>query len=414
MLIAGAGLLAGGYESGAAEAPSRYQLSTGVDINYVDVSGLPSWTRGSVGKLRYDDSGIMFTRAFADYGMHLTDTVKLHAALEAYGDDVGSAVDFTEAYLEWRPVPRSENRYRLKIGAFYPNISLENVSAGWSSPYTLSPSAVNTWVAEEIRTLGAELTLSRRPEFLGGRHTISLQVAVFLGNDLTGGLLAWKGWSVHDRQTRFGDELPLAALPQLQPGMSFERQDPYVAPFMEIDDDPGFYVNAEWTVGNRFLFRVMHYDNRTDPLALAPGQIGWYTEFDHVGLQARLPGDIDLIVQWMGGGTEWGPIIGDTHVVDADFYSDFVLLSKSFDRHRISVRYDRFEVEDNDQIPLDDNSEYGHAWTLAYRFDATDHVSLALEALEIFSYRDAWTYFGFEDEETETQLQLGLQLLFGN
>jgi hypothetical protein len=401
----------------AADAPpDRYRLRTGVDLSYVDASGHPSWTEGSIGKLRYDDNneGLMISRAFADYEFQLADTFKFHAAVEAYDDDAGAAVDFTEAYVEWRPVPRSANRYRFKLGAFYPRISLENVSAGWSSPYTLNPSAINTWVGEEIRTLGAEMSVSRRPEMFGGLHTFSLQGAVFLGNDLTGGLLAWKGWSVHDRQTRFGDELPLAPLPQFQPGMLFERQEPYVEPFMEVDDEPGFYVNAEWAVANRFLLRVMHYDNRTDPLAYATGQIGWKTEFDHVGLQAILPGNIDVIVQWMGGYTVWGPILNGTHVVDADFYSDFILLSKSFRRHRLSLRYERFEVIDNDQIPLDDNSEYGHAWTLAYRLQASERASLAVEALEIFSYRDAWTYFGFDDEETETQLQIGLQLRFGN
>ena len=159
----------------AAETPDRYKLHTGIDVSYVDASGYQSWTEGFVGKLRYDDNndGLMFSRAFADYEYQITDTFKAHAAVEAYDDDIGSTVDFTEAYVEWRPVPQSENRYRLKVGAFYPRISLENVAAGWSSPYTMSSSAINTWVAEELRTIGAELTWSRRPVMLGGAHTIS-------------------------------------------------------------------------------------------------------------------------------------------------------------------------------------------------------------------------------------------------
>jgi hypothetical protein len=79
-----------------------------------------------------------------------------------------------------------------------------------------------------------------------GESTSIINFAAIVGNDPAGSLLTWKGWSVHDRQSRFSDDLPLAPLPQIQPGMMFGAQDPYVEPFQEIDDEPGFYVNAEW------------------------------------------------------------------------------------------------------------------------------------------------------------------------
>jgi len=157
-------------ETSASGAPDRYRLRTGIDVSYIDASGHPPWTEGSVGKLLYDDNndGLMMSRAFADFEFQVVDTLKIHAVALAYDDDIGSAIDFTEAYVEWRPVPRSENRYRLKVGAFYPRMSLENTSAGWSSPYSMSSSAINTWVAEELRTVGAELSVSRRPAMFGG------------------------------------------------------------------------------------------------------------------------------------------------------------------------------------------------------------------------------------------------------
>ena len=248
----------------------------------------------------------------------------------------------------------------------------------------------------------------------GGSHTFKVQAAIFLGNDLTGGLIAWKGWSVHDRQTRFGDELPLPPLPQIQSGMFWDFQDPYVEPFMEIDDEPGYYINGEWTVSNRFLLRVTHYDNRTDPTAAAPGQVGWETEFNHVGLQATLPGDVDLIFQWLEGSTIWGPVFFGNRPVDNDFNSNFILLTRVFSRHRVSARYDHFEILDNDQTPLADNSEFGHAWTLAYQFEVSDHVSLAAEALKIFTQRNAWAYYGLDESKDERQLQLSVRLRFGN
>ena len=400
----------------AAEAPDRYKLRTGIDVSYIASSGYTSWTEGLVGKLRYDDNneGLMISRAFADYEFQLVDTLKVHAAVEAYGDDIGSTVDFTQAYVEWRPVPRSENRYRLKLGAFYPRISLENVSAGWSSPYSMSSSTINTWVAEELRTVGAELSVSRRPAMFGGAHSISLQGAVFFGNDPTGSLLAWKGWSVHDRQSRFGDELPLPPLPLIQPGMLFDDQHPYVAPFREIDGQAGYYVSGEWRFNQQLLIRVMHYDNRADPTADEDGQYAWTTKFEHIGAHAALPGDWDLLFQWMTGSTVMGSVVNGARDLDTEFDSMYLMLTRVYDRHRLSIRYDRFEVTENDQTPQDDNAEDGNAWTLAYFYDFSDKVSFGAESLSIKTDRFSWQYYGLDPTRTEKQFQLSLRLRFGN
>jgi len=400
----------------AADAPDRYRLRTGIDLSYVDVSGHTSWTEGSVGKLRYDDNndGLMISRAFADYQFQVTDTFKIHAALEAYDDDIGAAVDFTEAYLEWRPVPRSENRYRLKVGAFYPRISFENTGPGWSNLYTMSSSAINTWVAEELRTVGAEISVSRRPAMLGGAHTFMLQGAAFVGNDPTGSLLAWKGWSLHDRQSRFGDELPLPPLPQIQPGMMFEKQDPYVVPFREVDDRIGYYLNGEWQVGRLIRIRAMHYDNRADPTILDDGQYAWTTKFEHIGAHVALADGWELLFQWMVGSTVMGPVINGAHAVDTEFDGKYLMVSKAHDRHRLSARFDKFEVTQNDQTLEDNNTDDGHAWTFAYFYDYSDMMTFGIESLHIQTHHCGWAYHGLDPVRSEKQYQLSLQLRFGN
>jgi hypothetical protein len=300
----------------------------------------------------------------------------------------------------------------VKAGAFYPHISLENTGPAWTSPYTISASAINSWIGEEFRTFGVEFSVSRRPQFFGGSQQFSFQAAAFQNNDPAGTFLSGKGWSVHDRQTRFGDELPLPPVPQIQPGMWFDLQDPFLAPFREIDDRIGYYINGDWKVDNRFLLRLTHYDNRADPEAYEDGQFGWTTDFNHVGLQTTLPGDAGLIAQWMVGSTVWGRYFGDYRAVDADFYSYFLLLTKTLDRHRLSLRYDRFDVSENDDVPLDENSEYGSAWTFAYQYEASKFATIALEWLEIETYREAFEYFGLEEEVTERQLQLAVRLRF--
>lgn len=395
-----------------AAEPSRHDLAVGFDIGYVDVSGYESWTEGSVGKLRYAENGVTLNRAFLDYKGRLTDTLDATLVMEAYDDGLGTAVDFTEAYLEWRPLPKSANRYRLKVGAFYPHISLENVGRGWSSPYTMNFSTINTWVAEELRSFGAELSWSRKPISLGGAHEFSINAAVFKGNDPAGSLLAWKGWSVHDRQSRFSDRLPLPPLPQIQPGMMFEAQDPYVTPFREIDDKAGYYINAEWRYGKRLLVRAMLYNNEADPTAIVSGQYGWYTEFSHLGVQTTLPGDVGLIAQWMSGSTVMGPVINGAHAVDVEFDSYFLLLTKSAGKHRISARYDNFGMTQNDTTREDNNPEYGLAWTASYQYGFSESVNLAVEWLRIRTHRCALVYYGLDPTVVEKQAQLTLQLRF--
>jgi len=395
-----------------AQEPSRHDLAFGLDLGYVSVSGYESWTQGSVGKLRHDEDGAVVSRAFLDYEARLTDTIDATVVLEFNDDGLGNVIDFTEAYLEWRPLPRSANRYRLKVGSFYPRISLENVERGWSSPYTMNFSAINTWVAEELRSVGAELSYSRKPASLGGAHEFSVNGAVFWNNDPAGSMLAWKGWSVHDRQTRYSDKLPLPPLPQIQPGMMFSAQDPYVVPLRETDDRASYYLNAEWRYGNRLLARAMHYDNRADPTSLVSGQYGWTTEFDHLGLQTTLPGDTGLIAQWMSGSTVMGPVMNGARVVDVEYDSYFILFTRAFGSHRVSARYDNFEVTQNDSIPEDDNRESGLAWTVGYQYTYSDKISLASEWLSIKTHRRAVVYYDLDPTVVERQFQFTVKLRF--
>jgi len=410
--VAAIALAANGVAT-AQSADSRLDVAAGVDIAYVGVSGYESWTDGSVGKLRYSDSGVQVERAFVDFEGRLTDTLDATVVLEAYGDDLGTSVDFTEAYLEWRPVPQSANRYRLKIGAFYPRISLENVGRGWSNPYLQNSSAINTWVAEELRSFGAELSWNRKPASLGGNHEFGINGAVFWGNDPAGSLLAWKGWSVHDRQSRFSDKLPLPPLPQIQPGMMFSAQDPYVVPMREIDNAAGYYVNLEWRYANRVLVRAMTYDNKADPTSIISGQYGWRTRFNHVGLQTTLPGDIGLLAQWMDGTTVMGPNLGGgIHPVDVEFDAYYLLLTRQWGKHRLSARYDNFGMTQNDSMPEDNNPESGHAWNVAYQLTLSDYATLGFELLSIKTHRCAHVYYGLDPTVTEEQAQVTLQFRF--
>ena len=81
-------------------------------------------------------------------------------------------------------------------------MSLENRALGWETPYTITPSAISSWIGEEIRTVGP-----RRPGRLV-RHALSATIStcnspprVFGWNDPAGTMLAAHGFALHDRQT---------------------------------------------------------------------------------------------------------------------------------------------------------------------------------------------------------------------
>ena len=74
---------------------------------------------------------------------------------------------------------------------------MENDDLGWASPYTLTPSAINSWIGDELRTIGSEGNVRWKTD-LG---TVSLLGAVLCCNDEAGILMADRGWTMDDRPT---------------------------------------------------------------------------------------------------------------------------------------------------------------------------------------------------------------------
>jgi hypothetical protein len=409
--LLGIAVVLGAASPATAQSPDAHRLRIGLEIGLAYPSGgLGTWLDDGLGKLRYahDDRGFVASRWYADYSGRLGAAWTVHATVDAV-EDASSGLGLTEAYVEHRPIPRSANRQRLRVGFFNAPWSLENVGPAWSTPLTLTPSAVNTWIGEELRPLGAEWSLQRR----AGAAELVAHVAAFVGNDPAGSLLAWKGWSLHDRQSRYGDRLPLAALPQLSPTGMFASQAPFVQPWREIDDRVGYYAGGEWRYARRALLALEHYDNRADPTALEAGQYAWHTRFEQLAAQASLPGDVGLLAQWMTGSTVMGPVLGAAHAVDTDFAAGYVMVTRPFGAHRLTLRFDHFEVDDNDGVPNDDNSDSGHAWTFAYRYDRSQRWSLGAEWLRMESWHPAWAYFGAPPRAAETLLQARVTLRFG-
>jgi hypothetical protein len=357
-----------------------------VDARLLTSNGEKSFFDGGFGTLRFDqyDSGLQLGRIRLALDQNLGEVWSAHLDASSFGNDDQNPLDLTEAYLQFRPYPFDGFRARLKAGAFYAPISLENRSAGWESPYTLSSSAINTWVAEELRTIGLEGQIDWLGTRTGHVFDLALTGALFGWNDPAGVVLARNGFMLNDRQsTLFGRVGQFGGPPPAQA--------PEV--FHEIDGRPGAYAGVEARYLDRIVFRVLRYDNRGDPTEFDPSahEYAWLTRFTTAGLRAESAGGWTGIAQWLDGETfvepKGAPLLG------WGFRSKFLLLSKRTGRHTVSVRYDTFDVGSH-QARSDDGTQYGHAWTAAYLFEPSPKWKFTLEWLSVASDSDDRADYG--------------------
>jgi hypothetical protein len=362
-----------------------------------------SFMDGGLGTTRFArrDSGAQLGRLRLALAQPLGELWSLHLDASVWDDKDRSPLGLTEAYLQFRPYPFGGYRLRVKAGAFYPPVSLENRAAGWESPYTLSYSAINSWLGVEVRAIGVETQLDWLGRRTGHDFDLGLTGGAFGWNDPAGVVLAGDGFQLQDRQKPVFGRVGQPGVPPL---MGAE-------PFLEMDGRAGVYAGAEGRYLDRAVLRVLRYDNRADPTRIdAVAQvIAWRTRFDSAGLRVETENGATAVVQWLEGKTTIAP---PGMQLDWPFRAEFALLAKRHGRHTVSARYDRFVVDTN---PADEGSQAGHAWTVAYMLQADAHWRLALEWLRVVSrsyIRQELT--GAPPYATETQLQLGVRYAFGS
>jgi len=367
-----------------------------LDARLLTSNGEQSFFKGGFGTLRFGeyDSGLQLGRIRLALNQNFGELWSLHLDASSFGNDAKNPMDLTEAYLQFRPYPFDGLRARVKAGAFYAPISLENRLAGWESPYTLSSSAINTWVAEELRTIGLEGQIDWLGTRTGHLFDLALTGAVFGWNDPAGVVVARNGFMLNDRQsTLFGHVGEYGGPPP--------SQAPQV--FHEIDGRAGLYAGLEARYLDRIVLRVLRYDNRGDPSAFDPSvhEFAWLTRFDSAGVRAESASGWTGVAQWLDGQTfvqprgtrlGWG------------FRSKFLLVSKRTGRHTFSVRYDTFDVG-SDQAKSDDGTQYGHAWTAAYIFEPSPRWKFTLEWLSVSSDSSNREDYGGEAAAVDGLLQ---------
>lgn len=371
------------------------------DLRVVGAAGPAGYLDGGLGKFRTGGGATKLhaAEAVAQIDWRIGDgfSAVAVARVEPYTPGV---VDALEAYLRYAPATDGDLSFSAKAGAFFPAISLENDDLGWASPYTLTPSAINSWIGDELRTIGSEATLRWNSE-LG---TVSLIAALTCCNDEAGVLIADRGWTLNDRPSGLFERLrqPAQTL-LLQRAPAYGR----TGLFDEIDGRPGWYAGATWQMPGLGKLSLLRYDNEGDPHDKTLRDSAWDTRFWSLGYRTGF-GPLTLQAQALRGDTV---IAGPTFVAHTKFQSAYLLASYDWQDWRLSLREDLFATRRANVVNAI-WSEDGDAFTAAVSYAPRDWLRLTGEAIAMNSRRGEYVPAGLGLNRADTQVQFSTRVFF--
>ncbi len=386
------------------------------DARLVSAGGEKSWLDGGFGKLRYGDTTKLdLAQAAVQWTPRLTDTLSAYIVAQDV-PDAERPFGVEEAYLKWRPLPTvtpiGVYHFTFRAGQMFPPISMENDGPGWTPSRTLTPSAIDSWVGEELLVEGAEASVATQ----AGDHGLGATIGLFTKDDTSGTLLAWRGWSLQDIASDQNTLLPLPSGPQGYKALFGTYQAYDSRPYVEINHHLGYYTRLDWRPPAAVAFNLELYENPGDPSLVRNGQWSWATRFGNLGTQYRLDDRDVLLSQVMSGGTKTGGPLGNGYrAVDVDFSSAYLLLSHALGQGRASdgkltARMDYFDVKDLSLQAIDNNTDRGYALTVAWLRPLTRHIDFALEDVQVWSHHPARVTQMLDPQQTQTQLQMALKL----
>ena len=385
----------------------NYSLHGYVDWRGVDAPEEVSWTKGGLGKTRFggDEVATRFGGAAAIGRAQLTPSLQAMADVQLQ-TSADPTVNVVEAWLRYRPVSLSPWRWSVKAGEFFPQLSMENSAIGWTSPWTLTPSAINSWIGEELRIIGSDAQL----EWRGDANTLEGSVALYTANDPTGTLLAERGWSLSDLSYGLGSRV---REPDVIVSDYGETPPVRYNPFQEIDGRPGWYAHLAWHSREFGEVTLLRYDNDADGSArtLENGVdvFAWHTRFWSLGARTD-SGPLTWIAQAIDGSTVFQP--STTLDLNTRFQSAFLLAGWNRGNWRPALRWDYFGTQGTNYEEGPRPGEHGMAFTAALNWQARSWLRLTAEALRVESAREPRSEYGLDPKSIDTQLQLSARLLY--
>ncbi|MEO6225674.1 MAG: hypothetical protein ABIO80_07480 [Sphingomicrobium sp.] len=380
------------------------------DLRLVAVDGERSWLDGGFGKLRSGSNGDLRFRPQLgnaslvwrpQFGWALSATV-----VGAVQGGEHTQAGLSEAYLSFRPMRGSKAALSARAGLMWPPVSLEHEGADWHVADSITPSAINSWIGEEVRPLAAEATVAIDL----GQHRLRATAALMAGNDTSGTLLTFRGWALHDRTTLAFTSQPL---PPLSPSVA-SFQAPFTHPLLDVGAGfarrPGYYAKLSWQPPVPVRIDLFHYDNEADPEAVnADLEWGWRTQFDNVAAVAQLGGGATLKAQAMTGRTLMGYSIDGRRWIDCRFRSAFVLLGRHFGTIGVAARAEAFATRNLGSIVASSYDEQGWSAMIAGKRE-WGPVTGVVELLHVSSTREDWEDVGGQPHQHHTQLQAQMRM----
>jgi hypothetical protein len=267
-------LLAGLAASANAQTWQFHGFLTGRET-YVNAQ--PSWLQGGVGRFDVgadtpDDHRLVNVDS-AQLGIDWTPAgwLLLHADGIARQEQTGfhgKRLGIVQAYADV-----FNDHWRLRAGEFWLPTSRENTDPMWTSKYTITYSALNSWIAQEVRPIGADLQWS--PGFY-----VSLGATAFRGNDTMGTLLAARGWTFGNYLTTYDENMPLP-YPETTKPMG-----------ADLDRKNGYSERIRLSLPERAMIQFAHIDNRAPIIPdTIKGQTPWQTHFNVISADAGSTSD---------------------------------------------------------------------------------------------------------------------------
>ena len=402
--VAAMSLAAADHARAEADLFSRGTISGLIDLRLGAADGETAWIDGGLGKARFGDGGkLALGEASIVWSPRLSSRLgAVVVAQSQQGQD--RVIDAGEAYLTYRGAPQGAIRLSARAGLMYPPISLEHDGLEWSVPDTITPSAINSWVAEETKVVGLEATARG----VIASQSLSATFGVFTHGDTAGTLLAFRGWALHDLKSSATGDFPLSTL---SPFMA-KRQAPYTTSIRELDGRAGVYGRLEWRATSRLALDVFAYDNNGDRTSVDNGEWSWETRFVNLGLRFDPDDATHLRAQAMQGETLMGYSNANGIWVDVGFQATYLSVTRDLGPGSLTGRLDQFSTTDRTNKAVDDNAEHGWSALAAYRWDVRPDVHLVFEAMHIDSDRPERARLGEAPQQTQTVVQTALRYQF--
>lgn len=394
----------------ATPAMAQFDYDAFLTARGVNATGPASWLEGGFGRLGAGgDRDEIFVAAQAGITWTPVKWLDVHVSGVARREPdgyAGEAGGIVEAYADLRH-EWSSDEVQLRAGHFFLPTSRENKGSLWTSPYSMTFSAVNAWIGEEVRPTGVDLQWRHTT---GGGQVLTAGATAFRGNDSMGTLLGWRGWALHNRLTVYDEVLPLPPIATLQTFFAKQRDDG-TKPFgSDLDGSNGYSARLRWSLPERASVQLAHVDNNGDRL-LHQGEYAWATSFDLLGVEVGHPDKLIVALEYMTGRTGMGAPDGPAFV-DADFSAGYALISDKRGRNRFTARIDRFQTDEQDFTPAESNDESGRSWMFAWLYDLTPSLRAGVELVQVTGNRPAAQQSGFDPGTDGRTVTLELRYAF--